>query len=234
MKRCLLVLGAAGIVVVAAARDGLAPRASVADYPAKAEAGPAAVGAALLSPDQVRKSFSTDLNSGYIVVEAGVFPKAGARVDLGPGDFMLREAGTSNTYRPVGPKAIAGVLQKRSSKDRDITLYPTVGVGYETGPDYGPYGGRRGGGWNTGVGVGVGVGGSQQPASTDADRRTMETELSEQQIPEKVITAPAAGYLYFPVPPKARTGAWELEYNSPAGKTVVPLVTPPDSKPKKK
>lgn len=226
MNRRVLILAAVSAALFATAKDGIAPRASVSDYPANAEEGTVAIGAAVLSPAQVTGAFSTDLNRGYVVVEAGVFPKPGSTLDLGPGDFMLRIAGTSTTFRPAGPKAIAGALQRAASKDRDITVNPSVGVGYESGGGYGPYG-RRNGGWTTGAGVGVGIGGSgQQPGSTDADRRTMETELAEQQIPEKVITGPVAGYLYFPVKLKSRNVDWELEYNSPAGKTVIKLKNP--------
>jgi hypothetical protein len=234
MRRQALILAAAAAAVFAAAKDGISPRASVSEYPAKAEEETVAIGAALLSPAQVTGAFSTDLSRGYVVVEAGVFPKAGSTVDLGPGDFMLRIAGTSTALRPAGPKAIAGALQRASSKDRDVTVNPTVGVGYESGGGYGPYG-RRSGGWTTATGVGVGIGSpGRQPGSTDADRRTMETELAEQQIPEKVITGPVAGYLYFPVKLKSRNVDWELEYNSPAGKAVLKLANPAPRKPRTK
>ncbi|HWR54070.1 MAG TPA: hypothetical protein VN428_23370 [Bryobacteraceae bacterium] len=226
MRRRVWIFVAACTAMFAAAKDGISPRASVSDYPAKAGQGTVEIGAALLSPAQVAGAFSTDLNRGYVVVEAGVFPKAGTTLDLGPGDFMLRIAGTSTAFRPAGPKAIAGTLQRAASKDRDITVNPSVGVGYESGGGYGPYG-TRSGGWSTGAGVGVGIGSpGPQPGSTDADRRTMETELAEQQIPEKVITGPVAGYLYFPVKLKSRNVDWELEYNSPAGKAILRLANP--------
>ena len=100
-------------------------------------------------------------------------------------------------------------------------LYPSAGVGYESGPSYDPvYGTRRGGGVGTSVGVGVGVGDSR-PAATDRDRKTMELELGEQQLPEQVVTKPVAGYLYFPLPTKKKGVAYELEYNGPAGKLVL-------------
>jgi hypothetical protein len=47
----------------------------------------------------------------------------------------------------------------------------------------------------------------------------MESELSEQQLPEKVIAAPVAGYLYLPVKPRAGA-VYELEYKT-GGETVI-------------
>jgi hypothetical protein len=51
----------------------------------------------------------------------------------------------------------------------------------------------------------------------------MELELSEKQLPEKVVSAPVAGYLYFPLPAKKRRGAYELEYDGTAGKATLAL-----------
>ncbi len=219
MSTRLAMILIAGGAFCAAGREGLKPRASASDYPASATGAPATIGAVLLSPDEARSRFSTDVSRGYLVVEVGVYPKDGAPLDLGPGDFMLRIAGREDSIRPVGPKAIAGVLQKSATGDREITVYPNVGVGYESGRGYD---GVRRGGWSTSTGVGVGIGDARPPASTDADRRTMETELAEQQLPEKVITAAVAGYLYFPVKPRPDQ-QYELEYQSPGGKTVVRL-----------
>jgi hypothetical protein len=113
---------------------------------------------------------------------------------------------------------VASALQKTAPNQSDVTVYPTVGVGYESGPrTYDPVtGGTRGGGWRTAVGVGVGVG-STRPASTEPDRRTMETELSEKGLPEGAFSKPIAGYLYFPLAP-AKKSSYELEYDSPAGR----------------
>ncbi len=222
IRRILVLLVVVG-ADLASARDGLKPRAGAGDYASRASAGAVEIGAAVLSPDQVQKAFATELNRGYVVVEVGVYPGRNARIDLGPGDFRLKVAGAGESVRPAGPKAIAAVLQKKASSDREITLHPTVGVGYGTGPSYDGRG--RTGGWSTGAGVGVGVGGSQAPASTDDDRKAMETELAEQQLPERVVTAPVAGYLYFPLrAPKGRQPVtYELEYDSPAGRTVLRL-----------
>ena len=136
----LLLLGAAAL---AADSPGLKPKFEATDYPAHAAASGATLGARLLTPEQVRGAFSTDLNRGYVVIEVAVYPQNGEQLDLGPGDFTLRLEGTDTSARPAAPKTIAQVLSKTASGDRDIELYPTVGVGYESGRGYDPvYGGR--------------------------------------------------------------------------------------------
>jgi hypothetical protein len=212
------------VVAWAAGPPDVKPRFAAADYPSHATATSASLGAHLLTPEQVHSEFATDLNRGYVVVEVAVYPDDGTRLDLGPGDFVLRVAGTDTDARPAAPRTIAAVLQKTTARDRDVTVYPTVGVGYESGRGYDPwYGGRRGG-WSTGAGVGVGVGGNRpRPASTEADRKTMELELGDRQLPEKVIAAPVAGYLYFPLAPRKKGTAYVLEYNGGAGRVELPL-----------
>jgi hypothetical protein len=207
----------------AAEAPGIKPRAELTDYPARHEAGAAAIGAELLAPDEVRARFVSELNRGYVVVEVAVYPRG--EVDLNHDDFILRVCG-SQVLRPVGARTIAGVLQKSAPEPGGVDLYPTVGVGYGTGPGYyDPVTGtRRGGGWNTSVGVGVGVGGSgQRPASTDADRKTMELELSEKALPEGAAAKPVAGYLYFPAPARknGKTVTCDLEYNPARGERQV-------------
>jgi hypothetical protein len=223
MNKAMWLLTSAA-VCLAAADPGIKPRAAVEDYPVRGSTPSVSIGAHRLSAGEVSGGFATDLSPGYIVLEVAVYPNNGKSVDLGPGDFLLRRAGTKEAVRPAAPKAIAAALQRSAAHDREITLSPTVGVGYESGPrGYDPVYGRRGGGVNTSVGVGVGVGGNQAPASTPEDRKTMALELGEKQLPEKVISGPVAGYLYFPLAEKKRLGAWELEYDGPAGKVTLPL-----------
>jgi len=131
--------------------------------------------------------------------------------------------------RAASPSAIAASVQRSNtpkSKDSDITVYPSVGVVYSTGPDI--YG-RRTGGVGTTAGVGVGVGGpggppSRAPGSTDADRRVMQTELEEKGLPARATAKPVAGYLYFPISVKrGKSVAYQLEYQGGTQKIRVPL-----------
>ena len=217
-------LVALGAVLWASDSDGIRPRAAAADYPAHTARDAVSIGADLLAPDQVRKIFVSDLHRAYVVVEVALYPSRD--LDLEWDAFQLRLSGTQKSVRPASPRAVASALQKTAPSQSDVTLYPTVGVSYESGPrTYDPAtGGTRGGGWRTNAGVGVGVGvGSTRPASTEPDRRTMEIELSEKGLPEGAFSKPIAGYLYFPLAPGKKSSAYELEYDSPAGRVVLKL-----------
>jgi len=210
----------------------ISPRDSAAAYPAHTERSVLAIGAELLTAEQVHGSFSSELNRAYLVVEVGLFPNE--QVNVSALDFSLTPAGTQTVLRPVRPAVVAAVLQKPAPDTRkpsapgDINVYPTVGIGYESGSVYDPATGRRrGGGWTPAAGVGVGVGGAgggpPPPASTGADRRTMETELSEKVLPDGATARPVAGYLYFPFPGKKREGSYDLVYTYQGEKFGLPL-----------
>lgn len=176
---------------------GVVPLTQPTDYPYSLERNDFALGAKVLSRQEVDRLFTTDLNRGYVVLEVAIYPAQGGAVNVSAGQFLLREDGSRDYARAAKPSEAAGALQRKNAKrggGRDVTLYPTVGVGYSTG---GPYYGR--GGWNTSVGVGVGVGPSDAPASTEADRDVMETELTDKGIPSGEFDKPVAGYLYFPL-----------------------------------
>jgi hypothetical protein len=214
MRYGILLLAAAA--ALAADKPGTRPLMAAADYPSHAESGGLSIGAILLSPEKVRDAFTTDLNRGYVVVEVALYPPDGSKLDVGPGDFVLRLAGTDTSARAAAPKAVAAALQKAAAGDREIALYPQVGAVYGGGP--------RGGGWGTSTGVGVGVGtGRQGPAASDADRRTMAAELGDQELPETVATGPVSGYLYFPALTKRKDAAYELEYQGSTVRLVLPL-----------
>jgi len=206
-------LAAFSFTVLAETQNGIQPRQSATDYPAHVEMDGVAVGAALLTAEQVRSSFVSDLNRGYLVVEVSEYPKTGDSIELARRDFALKSADGANFARPSDPKTVAAVLNRAASSDRQVTLYPSAGIGYESGPRvYDPVtGGQRGGGLRTSAGVGVGVSPSQSGAS-EQDRRAMEMELSEKGFPETKTSKAISGYLYFPVRGKKKS-ALLLECN---------------------
>src|SRR5205807_4159509 len=171
-------------------------------------------------------------NRCCLIVEVALYPPKDSTVSVSLNDFVLRVTGTEIATKPSGAKVLAAKLQKQATSphDRDVTVSPTVGVGYDSGGYYDPVTGqRRGGGvyTSTGVGVGVGAGGSRpQPGSTDVDRNTMELELSEKSLPEGNSGAPVAGYLYFSLPrtkDKKATVTHQLEYTLYGNKVVLAL-----------
>jgi len=207
----ILVLSLAACVMADSTR-GIRPRSKPSEYPAFEQQKTVSIGAEQLSEKQVKNSFASELNGHYIVVEVGVYPGADNTLEIAPDQFMLRIPGTASLLRPASPETVAAVLQKKPSSGHDVTLYPTTGVGYESGgTDIN--GNRRRGGWVTETGLGVGVGGGTPVASTPADRKTMETELRDKSLPQGKVNKSVAGYLYFPVP-SARNASYQLEYSN--------------------
>ncbi len=179
---------------------GLPPRSAASRYPAHAARDGVTVGATVLTPEQAKRSFVSDLNRCCVVVEVAVYPEQGKPLDVSAADFTLRIAGTDVAAKPSSPRVLAALLQKTAPTEREVTIYPQVGIGYESG--------RR----VYAAGVGVGVGDSR-PASTDRDRDVMELELGEKGLPEGTVSTPVAGYLYFTLPTRRKNASYQLEYN---------------------
>jgi len=201
------------IVCASAAPKGTVPRSGAADYPAHAQQDGTSIGAKLLTSAEVRKTFVSDLNRCCVVVELAVFPKTGQPSTVSLHDVTLHIVGTDTAARPSSATVISASLQKAARQQRDVTVVPSVMVGYETGTRYDPVTGTgRNSGVYTGAGVGVGVGqrGNQTGAS-DKDRVVMETELSEKGLSEGEANNPVAGYLYFQIP-RSKNAKYELQY----------------------
>lgn len=211
MKRA----GALLLIVCTAAAygEGLPARSTVDQYAAKADGKGLTLAAEVIPPDQVRNEFSTALVPNYQVLEVAIYPQSGSTVDISVIDFALRVDG--RLIRPAEPRTIAVRNQKQASRGgRDITLWPSVGVSTGT--------------WGTGtnVGVGVGVGGRRPgPASTDRDRRVMETELDDRSLRDQIADKPVAGYVYFPVGETNARSA-QLVYQHDAGDITLSLDLP--------
>src|SRR4051812_24576205 len=142
---------------------GLRPRSDAKDYSARGEQDGIVIAADVMDSEQVRHAFASGIHNGYFVVEVAVYPEGGKTVDLSSMDFAVRVDGQTSLIRPSDARTIAGVLHRKTNKPsnpNDVTVYPTVGVGYETG-GYDPvYGGQRRGGWRTDTGVAVATGGA--------------------------------------------------------------------------
>jgi hypothetical protein len=223
---------AAGLICVTAlasdAPRGTVPRATAEKYDAHAEQNGFAIGANLLSASQARKVFATDVDRCCLVVEVALYPQKDGLTEVSLNDFALRIVGHDIATKPSSAEVVAGKLQRRAEPQqpggRDVVISPTAGVGYETGGIDPITGQRRPGGVVTSSGVGVGVGGPQPPkaGSTDADRRTMELELSEKGLPQGNTAAPVSGYLYFSLPQK-KSAKYQLEYMLGGNKVVLAL-----------
>jgi hypothetical protein len=192
-------------------RRGIGPRPHPSDYAAYADKERFSLGVSSLTKNSVLQNFSSDLTKGFIVVEVGLFPSKEKPVEIDPKLFLLKTADGSGLVRPLDPATVAGILRRMNGDKREVDLYPTVGVGYESGGYNDPYyGGRSSGGWSTGVGVGVGIGRPGNGASPE-DREVMETELSDKEIPAGAYSERVCGYLYFPIAEKNRKKGYLFE-----------------------
>jgi hypothetical protein len=208
-----------------AAHKGTVPRSSADRYPAHVQRDDVSIGAKLLTPKQVRRTFVSDLKRCCVVVELALYPKADKPLDVSLDSFSIRAVGAQTAVRASNPKLVAASLQKSARAERDITVSPVVGVGYSTGRYYDPMTGTvQHGGVTTTAGVGIGIGGAgSAPASTDQDRATMELELRDKGLPEGATTAPVSGYIYFPVSSKKNKATYQIEYMLNGEKVILPL-----------
>jgi hypothetical protein len=201
--------GAAVVVIASLAMagpKGTVPRSSADKYALHAVREKFSIGAVTLSPEQARKQFVSDVNRCCVVVEVALYPSKDGKVDVSLNDLVLRQNNSGVGDKPASAKVVASRLQKKAEATRDISVYPSVGVGYGNG-GYDPASGTY-----KQVGVGVGIGGSgPQPGSTDKDRAAMETELTEKGLPEGAASAPVSGYVYFQVARK-KNQTFTLEY----------------------
>jgi hypothetical protein len=212
-------------LLVAEGPRGTQPRATAAAYAAHSEFNGIAVGASLLTANQTRRNFVSDLNRCCLVVEVAFYPPKGKPLDLSLNDFVLRIKDADVAEKPSSAKVVVASLQNKAGSDRDVTVSPSYGVAYQSGRTYDPVTGTRQGSGvtqTTGVAVAIGQPGPN-PASIDKDRSAMETELTEKGLPEGTASAPVSGYIYFPISSRKKDAAHQLEYKSGENKVVLTL-----------
>jgi hypothetical protein len=212
---------AAGLLcLTAVAADtpkGIAPRATVDDYPAHAVQNGVAIGATILSTEETRRAFTADLNRCCLVVEVALFPAKDAALKVSLDDFVLRVVGSDDVTRPASAEILAGRLQRQSetaAPPHPPEVHGSAGVTYGTGP----YGHSTG----TEASVGVGVGAQPSHSGSDSQRKAIQQELSAKALPEGSASVPVAGYVYFSAERKKRF-TYQLEYTLNGEKVVVPL-----------
>jgi hypothetical protein len=203
---------------------GTVPRSSAAQYPLHAQHDSISLGAKLLTRQEARKTFVSDVNSCCTIIEIAVYPDKAKPLNFSLDDFVLRTKNTESATKPSTPKIAAASIQKNAKSGRDVAVYPSTGIGYESGTVYDPNTGtsRRAGGVYTQAGVGVAIGSPDGPGVSDKDRSVMETELSEKALPEGNVSTPVAGYVYFPVALKKKS-EYQLVYTVEGQKLILPI-----------
>ena len=219
---------AGAFVASAQAITGVHPRARASDYDASQQHGTVTYAASVLSADQVKHIFATDISKSYLVFEVACYPSQSSQIRTDAGDFLIKAGKDSEFVHAADAVTVASVIQQKNSprppSNNGSAVYTSANVGYESGTD--PYTGRRVHGVYTGAGVGVGPADPgppfpMPPGSTPQDRMTLESQLSDKALPQGSFSEPVAGFLYFPVKAikKKSNGAYQMNYlGDPSGK----------------
>ena len=224
MKKCMVALAVFFFLSSAlAGPKGTVPRSAATQYPLHGQGDGFSIGARLLSREEARKTFVSNLNSCCISVEIAVYPDKTKPLNLSLNDFALRVKNAESATKASSPEIVAASIQKNAKSGTDVAVYPTTSIGYSSGSVYDPVTGtRQGGGVYTQSGVGVAIGSPDGPGVSDQDRSVMETELTEKGLPEGTASSAVAGYVYFSVLPKKKAD-YQLEYVSAGKKLVLPV-----------
>ena len=180
---------------------GLPPRASPAEYPAQAKAGAVTVAAEFMG-HSVPTPDATYNTEDFVVVEAGLFGPAGARITLSQGDFSLRING-KKTASPSQPYELA----YKSLKD----------------PEWEPPSKQKS---KTSLGTGGGdTDSTPAPVHMPLElRRTMEQRVQRAAMLEGDRALPQAGLLFFEYRGKTQNiRSLELIYSGSAGTATLAL-----------
>jgi hypothetical protein len=212
-KLCAAMIPMSVTLLMAQGPKGTEPRPAAASYSAHAESHGFTVGASVLTADQARHIFVSDVNRCCLVVEVAFYPPKDVPLNISLNDFALKIKGSDVAVKPSSAQILASSLQKKARSDRDVTVSPSHSVTYQSGRGNDPAApDAQGGGLTTTSRVIVGVGQPYpNPASTDKDRSAMEAELSEKGLPEGILSAPVAGYIYFPISSKKKDANHQLE-----------------------
>jgi hypothetical protein len=153
------------------------------------------------------------------VFEIACFPKENQSAQVDGDDFVIKhvtkQGDQGDLTHEADASAVALAVQMENlpkPASRNGEVYTEGHVGYESGVD--PVTGRRVSGTYGGGGVGVEHGGADQrppdyprPGGTQDDRKMLETQLQDRQLPSGKFDHAVAGYLYFPRAVAKRDGS---------------------------
>ncbi len=195
---------------------GIAPRATASKYRTHAEHDGLSLGAELLTNKQAIAALAADVNLCRLVVQLAVFPKKDEARNLSLGDFMLVEMATGKPLHAENASVIVSEIDKRKfeggTSARDIGTVGYDSVTYTNGAGQNEHHVYA----STGADVSASSG---TPPEVEREREMMERELAQKALPEGKVSAPVAGYLYFPIPKPVKNAKYRLVYSG----TSVPI-----------
>ena len=190
---------------------GTVPKASADRYLAHAEHDGTKIGAALMSPEEVRKVFGFDVDRSCLIVEVALYPPNAKERKVSLGDFSLRVARANTAVKPSTATAVATNWQQLFRVQRDVKAEPSAEVAV------GPHNGHI----EAQVGVETDYGAPH--SASEKDRATVEAELTDKGLPEGTASSPVAGYLYFPILSRKKHTALELDYETNGSRVILQL-----------
>lgn len=238
-RSCFRRLWAAALLVsgslLAQQLTGVSARSKPEDYAVHVSTEGRTYAASLLTAEQVKHIFASDISRKYIVFEIACYPQAGS-IDIHPDSFVVDGRSNKEVVRPADAMTVAARMQQKSEPKIPTgseQVSTQANVGYESGTD--PYTGRRVHGTYESIGVGVAHGQdggrSSVPPDWGQDMEALQRQLEDRALPAGQFAHPVAGYLYFPIALIRKPGkdGYQLKYDGNAAESAV-LTFPPKNR----
>jgi hypothetical protein len=162
-----------------------------------------------LDKDEIRQELGGELGDDIIVIRLTARPVSDKPVELSLDNFLLISSKDGQRSEPFSPGQLAGA--------DSLTVTPN-GVRHGLG-DHGPKATIGFGGFG-----GIGTGSSTPPPtdvkvqeSRDKQENPLLAAITAKILPEKQITDPVTGLLFFQIMGKVKAKDLELRYKGPAG-----------------
>jgi hypothetical protein len=159
-----------------------------------------------LDSEQLKQIFGSDFENGFAVIEVTLTPRGGKPVEIRLDDFLLRSDQTGEHTGPLLAAQIAGqgaLVVRRGDPPRG------------KGGFSGGFGGIMMGGGA--MGQPTAVDNTKVEVKENAEKDPMLSVLKRKILPEKTVTEPVTGLLFFPLD-KEKPKHLALIYTTPAGK----------------
>ncbi len=170
-----------------------------------------------LDKDQIKQELGSDLGADIVVIRVTARPVSDKPVQLSLDDFLLVSGKDGQRSEPYAPGQLAG------SDSLTVTPNGMSRSGLGNNPNRPSFG-------IGGIGIGGGGIGSGHAAQTpnvkvqesrDEKENPLLAAITAKILPEKQITEPTSGLLFFQVVGKVKAKDLELHYKGPAGKMAL-------------
>ncbi len=172
----------------------------------------------IIDKDQLRQELGSDLGGDIVVIRVNVRPVSDKPIKVSLDDFLLVSGKDGQRSQPYAPSQIAG--------DAALVLTPqgtrNAGIAGNKTPKWsggmGPFGFPGAGVGTTGGTSGI----DTKVETTHSDKpNPLLAVLRDKILPEKEITEPISGLLYFQMIGKLKSKDLELHYKGPAGQMAL-------------